>query len=992
MIHARMLSLIVGGCALCASPLAQAVTYHVSPAGCDTAPGSLAQPLRTIQHCADLAGPGDICTVHGGVYRETVRPTRSGSATAHVRLEAATGECVTVSGADVLAGSWSQYQGSIYVAPVSSNFIQLFVDGRMMNEARWPNATVDDLVHMPLSHSGFTGASATGIVGPNLPAGDWTGAYVFVVPGQQWVSWTRKIATYDVASKTMTWTTAINNPVALTPRGNDLFFIFGSLGLLDAASEWFLDSTQGKVYLWAPSGSSPTASVVEVKRRDWAFDLSAVSYVEVAGFQVFGAAINMSGDHCLVQGVQMRYPTHTRETEGYNTSYVAPINTVGGSFNQWRDSVVSFSAGSGLNVSGNDSTVTNNVIHDASYTLVGQGIMVTHYGQSMDGVEISHNTITRTARDGLSILGLTDLTSTLTNSHFTYNRISQVISLGQDGGTIHTAYFDATGSEIAYNELSDMDIVFASGIYLDDGSRNFAIHHNYVHDSTWWGVTIKRPNIVINNTFLRTARGAATTSVDVISGQYEDLSSATFANNLYEERAGLRLDLVQPVDTDYGSYQAAIAVPLTTGHVVVPFASFAQDWLVGPRRPLLLGSITNLDLRSTTQGDYDIWVDNFRVEPTIADGLIDDFTTSSSARFSGTWWSSAGTDATATFATATDAGNPAGHFFGSTPPDGWGVAGKSFTTPVDLTSSTGISFDVHGTAKLGFGSGATALIPKNNADCPIGTDQIPTTTCAIDKGLLFPPYTDGYVGAAPDLGAFESGKPRWTAGATTVENWLSCPASAAPANCAVTPDAGKDAAGGQDAQPRDGGTDGVAILGAKDAPTGLGPMDGGSDETEALGVGDAPTSLGPADAGVADAPVSVTADAAPDAQSLDGGTVEADAMAAKDTRAVQVPIDTRLADAPSNASLPDASRADSASQDTKAPPSQPAKASGCGCRVGGRGSAQPGLLLVILAGLPWIMAARRRAHAGSRGLRKTADPARDTGASPGSRSATIRRG
>jgi len=626
MTHARTLSVvIVGGCVLCASPLAQAVTYHVSPAGCDTAPGSLAQPLRTIQHCADLAAPGDICTVHSGVYRETVRPTRSGSATAHIRLEAAAGECVTVSGADLLAGSWSQYQGSIYASPVQGNFVQLFVDGQMMNEARWPNATVDDLVHMPMSHSGFTGASATGMVGPDLPAGDWTGAYVFVVPGAQWVSWTRQIASYDVASKTMTWTLPINNPVSLTPRGNDLFFIFGSLALLDAASEWFLDSTQGKVYLWSPSGSSPTASVVEVKRRDWALDLSAVSYVEVAGFQVFGAAINMSGDHCLVQGVQMRYPTHTRETEGYDTAYVAPINTVGGSFNEWRDSVVALSAGSGFNVSGNNSTLTNNIVHDASYTLVGQGIMVTHYGQSMQGVEISHNTVTRTGRDGLQITGSSDLTCMLTNSHFIYNRISQPMLLGEDGGTIHTWAIDGTGSEIAYNELSDIDVVFASGIYLDDGSRNFAVHHNYIHNSTWYGVMIKRPNTVINNTILRTVRGAAAGSPDVISGQYEDLSTATFANNVYEERAGLRLELVQPVDTDNGVYEAAIAVPLAITNVVVPFSSFSQDWLLGPRHPLQLGSITNLNLRSTTQGDYDIWLDNINVQPIVADGLIDDF-------------------------------------------------------------------------------------------------------------------------------------------------------------------------------------------------------------------------------------------------------------------------------------------------------------------------------------------------------------------------------
>ena len=124
--HHALFSVALGGWLLLASPFAYAAMYHVSPAECDNAPGSLAQPLRTIRHCADLAGPGDICTVYSGVYREAVRPTHSGSAAAHLRLEAATGECVTVSGADVLAGSWSQYQGSIYVTPVSSNFIQLF--------------------------------------------------------------------------------------------------------------------------------------------------------------------------------------------------------------------------------------------------------------------------------------------------------------------------------------------------------------------------------------------------------------------------------------------------------------------------------------------------------------------------------------------------------------------------------------------------------------------------------------------------------------------------------------------------------------------------------------------------------------------------------------------------------------------------------------------------------------------------------------------------
>ena len=51
------------------------------------------------------------------------------------------GESVTVSGADQL-GNWSNYGNSIYQAPMSWDLgegnNQVFVNGTMVNEARWP--------------------------------------------------------------------------------------------------------------------------------------------------------------------------------------------------------------------------------------------------------------------------------------------------------------------------------------------------------------------------------------------------------------------------------------------------------------------------------------------------------------------------------------------------------------------------------------------------------------------------------------------------------------------------------------------------------------------------------------------------------------------------------------------------------------------------------------------------------------------------------------
>src|SRR4051812_12322331 len=53
--------------------LMSGTTWYVSTAaGADNNPGTLAAPFRTIQQAADLARPGDVVLIRGGIYRETV--------------------------------------------------------------------------------------------------------------------------------------------------------------------------------------------------------------------------------------------------------------------------------------------------------------------------------------------------------------------------------------------------------------------------------------------------------------------------------------------------------------------------------------------------------------------------------------------------------------------------------------------------------------------------------------------------------------------------------------------------------------------------------------------------------------------------------------------------------------------------------------------------------------------------------------------------------
>ena len=51
------------------SMAAHATTFYVATIGRDVNRGTDASPLRTIQHAADLAQPGDTIIVHEGFYR-----------------------------------------------------------------------------------------------------------------------------------------------------------------------------------------------------------------------------------------------------------------------------------------------------------------------------------------------------------------------------------------------------------------------------------------------------------------------------------------------------------------------------------------------------------------------------------------------------------------------------------------------------------------------------------------------------------------------------------------------------------------------------------------------------------------------------------------------------------------------------------------------------------------------------------------------------------
>ncbi len=112
--------------ALSAGVPASAAEYHVATTGNDGNPGTKRAPLRTIQRAADLAQPGDVITVHAGVYRERINPPRGGtSENQRIIYQAARGEKVAIKGSEAIR-NWVRVEGDVWKVALPNSFFGSF--------------------------------------------------------------------------------------------------------------------------------------------------------------------------------------------------------------------------------------------------------------------------------------------------------------------------------------------------------------------------------------------------------------------------------------------------------------------------------------------------------------------------------------------------------------------------------------------------------------------------------------------------------------------------------------------------------------------------------------------------------------------------------------------------------------------------------------------------------------------------------------------------
>ncbi|MCD6598940.1 MAG: right-handed parallel beta-helix repeat-containing protein, partial [Bacteroidales bacterium] len=123
--------------------------YHVVVNGDDSNKGSRSSPLKTISAAAKIAQPGDIITVHQGVYRERINPPRGGSSdNKRIVYQTVPNEEVIIKGSEIIK-AWKKKENDTWMVIIPNSFFKDFNPYNDLINGDWFN---------PLGREHHTGA------------------------------------------------------------------------------------------------------------------------------------------------------------------------------------------------------------------------------------------------------------------------------------------------------------------------------------------------------------------------------------------------------------------------------------------------------------------------------------------------------------------------------------------------------------------------------------------------------------------------------------------------------------------------------------------------------------------------------------------------------------------------------------------------------------------------------------------------------------------
>jgi hypothetical protein len=256
----------------------RAAEFHVAPTGDDTAAGTAAAPFATLQRAQEAVrqrprGEGATVWLHAGVHRLArplvFTPVDGGTEAAPVVYAAVAGETAEVSGAQLLAPTWTEDSGGRWRAslPSGADFDQLLANGQKMIRARYPNFDPGE---------GFFGGLSRDATDPERLRryADPVGMYVHGYHGLGWGSLHFQVREKSPDGRyvfeagkdprlTGGWQNKGRAQIAEAPFSPDQRFVENVLEELDAPKEWFLERRTSTLFFIPPAGADPRRMIFE---------------------------------------------------------------------------------------------------------------------------------------------------------------------------------------------------------------------------------------------------------------------------------------------------------------------------------------------------------------------------------------------------------------------------------------------------------------------------------------------------------------------------------------------------------------------------------------------------------------------------------------------------------------------------------------------------------------------------------------------------------
>eukprot|EP01062_Namystynia_karyoxenos_P061677 TRINITY_DN5409_c0_g1_i1.p1 TRINITY_DN5409_c0_g1~~TRINITY_DN5409_c0_g1_i1.p1 ORF type:complete len:755 (+),score=184.43 TRINITY_DN5409_c0_g1_i1:108-2372(+) len=309
-------------------------TYYVDAGAKPGGDGSRNKPWNTIQQCLDYAAytkPAmSQCHVAAGRYREKLTVTEGvevfGDGAGKTYID---GTDPLPSGLKWEAWGSPRFQG-VYQARIAEwqgkSIDQVFFNGEYVPEARFPDATLDQILNISTWGTFQKGSEAGVLVDPALVAAvkasghsGIKGAKITLNTGSGVFSGTSYMTSDCNGHGNCTYDLQFLRGYDKHPAGGH-YFVAGSASLLSTPGEWVWENATGHLIIWTPDGKPP-GDRVTVKNNTRRVCLSAGKYAYphiLRNLTVWGCAIqynNCTGlpghkNGCHVSNVDLIFPTY----------------------------------------------------------------------------------------------------------------------------------------------------------------------------------------------------------------------------------------------------------------------------------------------------------------------------------------------------------------------------------------------------------------------------------------------------------------------------------------------------------------------------------------------------------------------------------------------------------------------------------------------------------------------------------------------------------